>query len=165
MKGKFPLALSVAVLCFFSVWICGLDTVAPYAPTYAVFLFWASWYCAGSGVPALKSSLLCNICGSLWGFIGVMFLTPLFGFAGGLALPIAIFFVGGFMVLQSYWPPLGFVPGCFIGCATFFAVANSALIGPKGMGAVLLACVISAVVGNLLGIGSVMLADLLTKKE
>lgn len=165
MKGKFPLALSVAILCLLSVWITGMPTVAKYAPTYAVFLTWASYFTAGGGIAGLKSSLITNIAGALWGFVGIVVLMPLFSFAGDLALGVAIFIVGGAMVLEAYLPILSFVPGCFIGCATYFAVTNSALIGPEGSISVLIATVIGAIVGNLLGILSDVLANVMTKKE
>jgi hypothetical protein len=164
MKPKVALALSVAALCLLAVWITNLAAVAPYAPTYAVFLSWASFFTAGGGKTGLKTSLITNICGSLWGYIGIVVLLPIFAFAGQFALPIAIFFVGGGMVLQSYFKPLAFVPGCFIGCSTFFAVANSALIGPGGPNAILTASVIGLVSGDLIGYLSEVWGNAMTKK-
>jgi hypothetical protein len=93
-----------------------------------------------------------------------MVLLPALSFAGQFALPLAIFVVGGGLVLQSHISLFSFVPGCFFGCATFFAVANSGLIGSRGLTAAMVATVIGAIVGNLLGYVSEILAAALTKK-
>lgn len=166
MNGKNALTLSVASLCLLTVWFTSLESVAIYAPTYAVFLAWACFFTAGGGKNGLKTSLTTNVCGALWGYVGVSFFVPIFGFAGpSLALPIAIFFVGGGMVFQSYLKPLEFVPGCFIGCSTFFAVASSALVGPNGPNAILKAVLIGLILGNLIGFVSEWLGNLMTKEE
>lgn len=166
MRGKNPLITSVAALCLVAVWATSIPSIAVLAPTYAVFLAWACFFCAGGDKQALKTSTITNVCGALWGYAGVKFLLPLFGFAGATwALPVAIFFVGGGMVAQSHWKVLEFVPGCFIGCSTFFAVANSALVGPKGPEAILTAAVIGLVAGDITGYVSVKFAEVLTRKE
>ena len=166
MSGKNALITSVAILCLVAVWATSIPSVAVLAPTYAVFLSWASFFCAGGDKKALKTSLITNVCGALWGYVGVKVLLPLFGFAGATwALPIAIFFVGGGMVAQSYWKVLEFVPGCFIGCSTFFAVANSGLVGPNGPEAILIAAGIGLIAGDIIGYISVVFANIMTKKE
>ncbi len=90
-------------------------------------------------------------------------ITPILG---GIALPVAIFFVGGGMVFQkTFWKPLEFVPGCFIGCSTFFAVANSAQIGPNGPIAMLTAAVCALIFGDIIGWSSVQFANLMTSSK
>jgi hypothetical protein len=166
MNQKNALVTSVAILCLLTVWVTSMPSVAVLAPTYAVFLSWASFFTAGGDKKALNTSIITNVCGALWGYVGVKVFLPLFGFAGATwALPIAIFFVGGGMVAQSYWSVLAFVPGCFIGCSTFFAVANSALIGPTGLEAILLATSLGLVVGDIIGYVSVLFGNVMTKKN
>jgi len=166
MNEKNALIISVVVLCFIVVLVTSIPSVAILAPTYVMFLSWASFFCAGGDRKGMSSSIITNICGALWGYVGVKFLLPLFGFVGmTLALPLAISIVAGGMIVQSRFKIFEFVPGCFIGCASFFAVANSTFIGPNGLEVILTASIIGLLAGDIIGYLSVVIVGLITKRE
>lgn len=123
--------------------------------TFAGFLSWASFYAAGGKVNGLKTSLILNFSGVVWGFLIVKLAGLLGSFAGdiiGLGIAVAIGAAG--MCWQAKLSWLGFIPGAFIGCSAFFA-ANFDFMG----------AVIGLVCGAILGYISEVAALALQKKE
>ena len=92
--------------------------------TFAGFLSWASFYAAGGQVKGLKDTLILNFSGVVWGFVIVQLanaLTPVVGASAAWGIGVAI--GAGAMCWQAHIPLLGFIPGAFIGCSTFFAAS------------------------------------------
>lgn len=164
MNFKVALSFSVALLCLVATWVTGLDVIAPLAPTFAVFISWAAYAAAGGGKDGVISSLVTNLSGAFWGYLSIVVILPILGFAGTLALPIAIFIIGGGMIAQSVVDILGFIPGTFMGCATFFAILSSAAIGPQGPNAALIATIGGLILGKAVGFSSDLLTGALAKK-
>lgn len=112
--------------------------------TFAGFLAWASFYAAGGKLKGLKSTLILNVVGAVWGYLMVQIAvaaTPIVGASAALALGVA--FGAAAMCWQAKWPLLGFIPGAFIGCSTYFG-ANLDLTGT----------VVGLICGGLLGYAS-----------
>jgi hypothetical protein len=123
--------------------------------TFAGFLSWASFYASGGKLKGLKTSLILNFSGVVWGFIIVKLagvLGPIAGTTVGLGIAVAIGAAG--MCWQAHISWLGFIPGAFIGCSTFFA-ANFDFTGS----------VIGLVCGAVLGYLSELGGLALQKKE
>ena len=109
--------------------------------TYAGFLGWSTFFAAGGGNKGLKSALVTNLSGVLWGWLMVQMTLGLSGPLGdvlGIGAATAIGACG--MCLQSYWKPLAYIPGAFIGCSAFFATGSD-----------LGGCLIGLVLGVLFG--------------
>ncbi|WMT39589.1 DUF1097 domain-containing protein [Paenibacillus sp. D2_2] len=90
--------------------------------TFAGFLGWSSFFAAGGGTKGLKSALITNFTGVIWGFLMVQmsnFFAVFLGETIGLGLSVAIGACG--MSMQSRFKWLGFIPGAFIGANTYFA--------------------------------------------
>lgn len=89
--------------------------------TFAGFLGWSTFFAAGGGSKGLKSTLITNFSGVIWGIL-MMQMSNIFAlFLGetiGLGVAVAIGACG--MCLQSCFKWLGFIPGAFIGASTFF---------------------------------------------
>jgi len=165
MKFKVALSFSVALLCLVATWITGMESVASIAPTFAVFISWAAYAAAGGGKNGVISSLVTNLTGALWGYLSIVVILPVLGFAGNMALPIAIFIIGGGMIAQSLVDILAFIPGTFMGCATFFAILSSSAIGPQGPNAVLIATIGGLILGKVVGFTSDLLTNALAKND
>lgn len=90
--------------------------------TFAGFLGWSTFFAAGGGSKGLKTALITNLSGVVWGYI-MMQLSNLFSLPFGetIGLGAAVVIGACGMCLQSYWKWLSFIPGTFIGSSTFFA--------------------------------------------
>lgn len=123
--------------------------------TFAGFLSWASFYASGGKVNGLKTSLILNFSGVVWGYLIVQLaglLGPVVGGTVGLGLAVALGAAGMCWQAKISW--LGFIPGAFIGCSAFFA-ANFDFMG----------AVIGLVCGAVLGYLSEVVALSIQKKE
>ncbi len=123
--------------------------------TFAGFLSWANFYASGGKVNGLKTSLILNFSGVVWGYLIVQLagiLGPVIGGTVGLGLAVALGAAGMCWQAKISW--LGFIPGAFIGCSAFFA-ANFDFTG----------AVIGLVCGAVLGYLSEVVALSIQKKE
>jgi len=149
----FLTAVGISVGLLAGLWAAGSASVG--ILTWAGFLSWATFYAAGGKLEGLKKTLIMNFVGVVWGFIIVQLIgvfTPVMG--NTLALIIAVFIGAGGMCWQAKIPVLGFIPGAFIGCSTFF-----------GANFDFQASVIGLVLGGLLGYVSEAGGLMLMKKE
>lgn len=149
----FLIAVGISVGILAGIWTAG--SVSLGLITFAGFLSWASYYAAGGKKEGLKSTLVTNFSGVVWGFI-IVKLSVVFGaiFGATAGLGLAVVIGAGAMCWQAKLPTLGFIPGAFIGCSTFFA-ANFDFVGS----------VIGLVLGALFGYASEMGGLMLAKKE
>jgi predicted neutral ceramidase superfamily lipid hydrolase len=135
MDKTFYIGLSVGILA--GLWTFGSLMLG--LVTFAGFLAWASYYAAGGGLNGFKLSLFSNISGVIWAALMVLgggYLAT--GLPETLAFSLCVTLLAAVMVWQSYWPPLSFIPGAFIGCSAYFATGNLLLesIGGLILGAV-----------------------------
>lgn len=151
MDMLLALALSIGVL------IAGWTYVAlgPAAlPVWAGIVAWGTFFAAGGKVAGLQKTLAANLSGVLWAFVALTLSARL---GGGLPVLSALVGVVAFaMVLQSKLPPLGFIPGAFLGAATTVSV----VVGASGT---YLNTVIALIAGAVLGFLSEFLAGKIAK--
>lgn len=123
--------------------------------TFAGFMSWSTFFAAGGKLTGLKTALISNLVGVFWGVI-IIQLSSLFGpFMGQLpGLFVAVVIGAAAMCYQSKIPLLSFIPGTFIGCATYFG-ANFDLMGT----------IIGLVCGAVLGYISEAISIKLSKAE
>lgn len=149
----FLIAVGISVGILAGLWTAG--SVSFGLITFAGFLSWASFYAAGGKMEGLKNTLITNFSGVFWGFIIIKLsglFSPMLGDIAGLGL--AVMFGAGAMCWQAKIPMLGFIPGAFIGCSTFFA-ANFDFMGS------VIGLVFGAILGYISELGGLSLA----KKE
>lgn len=88
---------------------------------FAGFMSWSTFFAVGGKASGLKTTLLTNLSGVFWGVV-IMFLSgilgPIFGQLIGLGLAVVI--GAAIMCLQSKLSLFAYIPGTFIGCATYF---------------------------------------------
>ena len=115
------------------IWI-PLSVVAKFVG-FVAFMAWATFYsCGDHGLKAFKSTLIHNITGLIWGWIMVALaglFGPIFGQLLGLGIAVFIGTVGMIWGVK-FIPFLTFIPGIFLGAASFFGAGYNfvaALIG------------------------------------
>lgn len=149
----FLIAVGISVGILAGLWTAG--SVSFGLITFAGFLSWASFYAAGGKKEGLKSTLITNFSGVVWAFLIVQLSGLLAGIVGStIGLGLAVTAGAAAMCWQAKIPLLGFIPGAFIGCSTFFAT-NFDFVGS----------VIGLVLGALLGYASEVGGLMLAKKD
>ena len=124
--------------------------------TPAVFFAWATFFALGGKFAGFKGALTTNLAGVVWGII-IIQLAALFGPVMGKfpGMGVAVFIGSmGMIVPAKYVPALRFIPGLFLGCATYF----SAGFDWK-------ASIIGLVIGAVIAYISQYATGLITKKE
>lgn len=121
--------------------------------SFAGFLGWATYFAAGGGVKGVKLGLCSNLSGVIWGILTL----KLCGLFPNVPYYFFTIIFAAIMCWQAHAELLSFIPGTFIGNATFCAV--KALGGSPEFTALGLAC------GIFLGIISDKSARLLARGE
>lgn len=88
----------------------------------AGFLGWATFYAAGGKKTGFRSGFATNLTGVCWGIIMVLIWTLLGSYSNYLGAFLGVGVGAAGMCLQAHSKALGFIPGAFIGCSTFFAL-------------------------------------------
>lgn len=144
------IALGISIGVLAGVWTVGSISLG--LITWAGFLSWASFYAAGGETKGLKDAVMGNISGVIWGAIIIKISSMFGGSTAGLGVAVAIGACA--MCWQAKISHLSFIPGAFIGCATFFGTSFDV----KGS-------IIALVLGAVLGYVSQQVGKLLAKKE
>lgn len=113
MKNYLGVGISIGVLA--ALWT-QVSVVAGLI-TWVGFVAWATYFAAGGGFIGLRNGLLANLSGVVYGWLVAQFL----GFAtfpGALAVAVGV--IALLMCLQAGFAPLSFIPGAFVGAASFF---------------------------------------------
>ena len=138
------LAVSIGVLIvgwvYVAVGMADLNLVV-----WAGVVGWGSCYAAGSGMEALQKAVAANVSGAIWAFIALVVYTQLGG-QGVLPLAVLVGAAAAGMVLQAKIPALGFIPGAFLGAATWVGASGGAELSQKGV-----MIIVSLIAGGVLG--------------
>lgn len=113
MKNYIGIGLSIGVLA--AVWT--QVSVTAGLITWVGFVAWATYFAAGGGSTGLRNGLLANLSGVVYGWLVAQFLS-LATFPGALAIAVGV--IALLMCLQAGFAPLSFIPGAFVGAASFF---------------------------------------------
>jgi hypothetical protein len=155
MKRLVALGISIGVLAGLFTWVAVSVThigswTAPLV-VWVGFAAWAVFYAAGGRTGGLVKALASTASGVVWGWLIVWASGHvLAGSAAVLGLFVAIAAFG--MCVQAAVGPLAFIPGAFIGAASYF-----------GNGTLFWSTVVSLVAGALLAYASEVLADVIER--
>lgn len=138
MKNYLGVGVSIGVLA--AVWTQA--SVELGLITWVGFVAWATYFAAGGGATGLRNGLLANLSGVVYGWLVAQFLTVA-TFPGALAVAVGVIALA--MCLQAGFAPLSFIPGAFVGAASFFGTQFA--LWPT-----VLALVIGAALGWLSGV-------------
>lgn len=87
---------------------------------WAGIVAWATFYAAGGGGSGLQKAIASNLAGNFWAAVA-LFVTASLG-GDVLVLAIAFGIVAFIFCVQSKIPLLAFIPGAFLGAATWVGV-------------------------------------------
>ena len=156
--GLLPVSISIGVLC--GLWFY-VTTLVPYLVAWVGYAAWASFYYAGGNQTGLTKSTAANIAGMLQGAIFFWIWQQV----GGGSLLLLSIWIGVFcfvMTIEGNIALLSAIPGQFVGAAVFFGNLG----GHKGdILDTLLNTLVCMVIGNLAGILSAKLPDMVKSKE
>ncbi len=118
-KTDFLIIISLVVGILAGLWTVGAASAG--LIIFAGFMAWSTFFASGGKLSGLKTTLITNLSGVMWAFI-ILELSKLFGpIIGQLpGLGVAVVIGATAMCLQSKFSLLAFIPGTFIGCATYF---------------------------------------------
>lgn len=122
---------------------------------WAGIVAWATFYAAGGGASGLQKSIASNLAGNFWAAVA-LFVTASLG-GSLLVLSLAFGVVAFIFCVQSKIPLFAFIPGAFLGAATWVGVDVAGAGGDGGvvdMADVMIP--VSMVVGAILGYVSEM---------
>ncbi|MDZ4097450.1 MAG: DUF1097 domain-containing protein [Methylophilaceae bacterium] len=122
---------------------------------WAGIVAWATFYAAGGGAGGLQKSIASNLAGNFWAAVA-LFVTASLG-GSLLVLSLAFGVVAFIFCVQSKIPLFAFIPGAFLGAATWVGVDVAGAGGDGGvvdMADVMIP--VSMVVGAILGYVSEM---------
>jgi hypothetical protein len=114
-------ALGISIGVLIAVWVY----VAVSMPdlgliAWAGIVAWATFYAAGGGGSGLQKAIASNLAGNFWAAVA-LFVTASLG-GDVLVLAIAFGIVAFIFCVQSKIPLLAFIPGAFLGAATWVGV-------------------------------------------
>lgn len=127
MKRLTALGISIGVLAGLFTWFAGTVThlgswQSPFV-VWVAFAAWACFYAVGGRTQGLVKTLVANLSGAVWGWLIVWVAGHILaGSAAVLGLVVAL--AAFCMCVQAGWAPLAFIPGTFIGAASFFGNAT-----------------------------------------
>jgi hypothetical protein len=117
---------------------------------WAGIVAWATFYAAGGGMDGLQKSIGSNLAGNFWAAVA-LYVTAMLG-GDVLTLSLAFGVVAFIFCMQSKISLLSFIPGAFLGAATWVGVDVAGAAGDGGivdMADVMIP--VSMVVGAILG--------------
>jgi len=117
---------------------------------WAGIVAWATFYAAGGGMDGLQKSIASNLAGNFWAAVA-LYVTAMMG-GDVLTLSLVFGVVAFIFCVQSKISLLSFIPGAFLGAATWVGVDVAGAAGDGGvvdMADVMIP--VSMVVGAILG--------------
>ncbi len=155
-------AISLSVGLFVGLWcFATLGFLEPKVMTWITFLTWASFFAAGGGMEGLKKSIAGAFAGALISAAVVWVNAKVGGGVQGVGLVIfsLLLAVLGWILCQlSKIDLFSFIPGAFIGAASFFGAGAP-------MGDKLVWVLVSIVCGSVMGLISQKVGVALTSKK
>ena len=116
MKNYIGVGVSIGVLA--GIWTAlSTNITSMTLITWVGFAAWACYFAAGAGLGGLQKSVASNLSGVVYGWLVVEFIGHV-AFKGNLAIAVAV--IALFMCLQAGVSVLSFIPGAFIGAASYF---------------------------------------------
>lgn len=123
---------------------------------WAGIVAWGTFYAAGGGMMGLQKTVASNLSGNVYAFLALL-IAGMMG--GGVAITAVLVGVIAFlMCVQANVSLLSFIPGAFLGAATWVGAGGGAELS---MGSIMIA--VSLVLGAVLGYVSEIVAKKMAK--
>lgn len=163
MDSLVALGISIGVLIAAWVYVAvGMPDLG--LIVWAGIVAWATFYAAGGGADGLKKAIASNLAGNFWAAVA-LYVFGMTGDSNVLVLALLFGVVAFIFCVEAKIALLAFIPGAFLGAATWVGVD---VAGAAGDGGVVdpsdLMIPVSMVIGAVLGYVSQLGGKLLTGK-
>jgi len=118
MTMKLYTALGIAIGILIAIWTFLAVGTDLGLVVWAGIIAWGSFFAAGGGAEGLKKSIAANLSGNLWAFLALAVYT-MSGGTNTLILALLVGLIAFLMCFQANVPLLSFIPGAFLGAATW----------------------------------------------
>lgn len=152
------LALGISIGILIAVWTILATMPDLGLVVWAGIIAWGAFFAAGGGATGLQKTIAANLSGNLWAFLALW----LFGQVGGgnIVLAILVGVIAFIMCVQANLPLLSFIPGAFLGAATWVGAGGGGSLTRQS-----LMIAVSMVVGAIFGFISELVAKRLAARE
>jgi hypothetical protein len=150
-------ALGISIGVLIAVWTYLAAGTAMGLVVWAGIVAWGAYFAAGGGTEGLKKTIAANVSGAIYAFLAMM----VFGAVGGgntFILAALVGVIAFLMCVQAKVPLLSFIPGAFLGAATWVGAGGGGAINRESV-----MIVVSMIVGALFGYVSDLAAKKLAK--
>lgn len=138
-------ALGISIGVLIAVWAyVALGMPALGLNVWAGVIAWGAFYAAGGGMTGLKKTIASNLSGNIYAFLALLIATQLGG--GVLITALLVGVIAFLMCVQAKVDLLSFIPGAFLGAATWVGAGGGAALSSASI-----MIAISLVIGALLG--------------
>jgi hypothetical protein len=121
---KLYTALGIAIGILIAIWtFLAVGTTNLGLVVWAGIVAWGAFFAAGGGGEGLKKTIAANVSGNFWAFLALL----VYGMVGGnntLILALLVGVIAFLMCVQANVPLLSFIPGAFLGAATWVAAGG-----------------------------------------
>jgi hypothetical protein len=157
------LALGIAIGVLIAIWTyisVGMTNLG--LIVWAGIIAWGAFFAAGGGAEGFKKTVASNVSGIIWAFLALYIFTRMGG-TSVLVLALLVGIIAFIMCVQANVPLLSFIPGAFMGAATY--VASTAAVPTMTVSRRLLMVMFSMILGAVLGFLSEGLAKRLAARR
>ena len=116
-------ALGVIIGVLMAIWVyVAVGVPSLHLIVWAGIVAWATFYAVGGGAVGLRKAIASNIAGNFWAAVALLLFTAIGG--GHIAVLAVLFGIAVFIFcVEARFEALSFIPGAFLGAATWVGVA------------------------------------------
>jgi hypothetical protein len=145
-------ALGISIGVLIAVWVyvaVGMPELG--LIVWAGIVAWATFYAAGGGMDGFKKTIASNLAGNFWA-AAALYVFTMMGGGSVIVLAIIIGIIAFIFCVQAKIPLLSYIPGAFLGAATWVGVDVAGAANDAGLvDAADIMIPVSMVVGAVLG--------------
>lgn len=149
-------ALGISIGVLIAIWAyVALGMTALGLNVWAGVIAWGAFYAAGGGMTGLQKTIASNLSGNVYAFLALLIAGQLGGGVAVTALLVGV--IAFLMCLQAKVSLLSFIPGAFLGAATWVGAGGGAALSRASI-MIPVSLVLGAVLGYLSEIGGKKIA-------
>lgn len=150
-------ALGISIGVLIAIWAyVAIGVTALGLNVWAGIIAWGAFYAAGGGMTGLQKTIASTLSGNVYAFLALLIAGMLGGSVAVTALLVGV--IAFLMCVQASVSLLSFIPGAFLGAATWVGAGGDAALSRASI-----MIPVSLVLGALLGYLSEMIAKKIAK--
>lgn len=115
-------ALGISIGVLIAIWVYVAQAMPDLGLiVWAGIIAWAAFYAAGGGVDGLQKTIASNLAGNFWAALA-LYIFAMMGGSNLVILAVLFGIIAFIFCVESKFPLLAFIPGAFLGAATWVGV-------------------------------------------